>query len=496
MRSLFFYLVTLLFAATSIQAATRAPDLILRDSVTDAAHHTYRLLPFDIPVGVKALEVRFDYTGREAKTTIDVGLLGTGDKFDAAFRGWSGGNKRSFTLSRSDATPSYLSGPVTAGRWQLLLGVPNIRAGQTSQFTAEIYFQRDGENGLPIPSPALRSDAGWYRGDLHMHSGHSDGSCASKSGDKRVPCPLFLTLDAAAERGLDFVAFTEHNTHSHVRELTALQPYFDRLLLIPGMELTTFQGHANAFNVREPIDFRVGSAEVPDWNALLAQAAAQGALVSINHPRVPTGEACMGCGWSPQPAANLSLVQAIEVVNGYDVETPLGGLPFWHEQLQLGRRLTAIGGSDTHDVTAKDTLRPPGRIGVPTTVVHARELSIDAILAGIRSGKVFVDTTGSRDRLLEFTAHSGEQQVSMGGELQLAANRSATFQVRVAELIGGRIEVIRDGVVTLRSGVMSAAHSWSFEEQGDGKRHWLRINVRDDSGKLVLIGNPIYIGGT
>ena len=49
----------------------------------------------------------------------------------------------------------------------------------------------------------------------------------AKSGQQRGPCPLFLTLDAAANRGLDFVVFTEHNTHSHVRELTALQPYFD-----------------------------------------------------------------------------------------------------------------------------------------------------------------------------------------------------------------------------------------------------------------------------
>jgi hypothetical protein len=201
----------------------------------------------------------------------------------------------------------------------------------------------------------------------------------------------------------------------------------------------------------------------------------------------------MGCGWSPKPAANLSLVQAIEVVNGYDVETPIAGLPFWHEQLQQCHRLTAIGGSDTHNVTSKDILPPPGRIGVPTTVVYARELSIDAIVAGIRTGKVFVDTTGSRDRLLEFTGTSGEQQVSMGDELHLAANRSANFQVRVAQVVGGRIEVIRDGAVTLRSAVTSAEHTWSFEEKGDGKRHWIRIDVRDASGKLALIGNPIYV---
>jgi hypothetical protein len=164
------------FAANTHAAESRAPDLVLRDTIPDAAYRTYRLLPFDVPAGVKALEVRFDYTGRDVRTTIDVGLLGPGEKFDSEFRGWSGGNKRAFTLSASDATPSYLSGPVTPGRWQLLLGVPNIRKGQTSDFTAKVYFQRDDTNGLPTQPPALRSEAGWYRGDLHMHSGHSDGS--------------------------------------------------------------------------------------------------------------------------------------------------------------------------------------------------------------------------------------------------------------------------------------------------------------------------------
>lgn len=470
-------------AATDLYAA--APDLILRDTITDKAYRTYRLLPFDVPEGVQALEIRFDYTGREARTTIDVGLLGPGETFDARFRGWSGGNKRSFTLSASDATPSYLSGPVTPGKWQLLLGVPNIRSGHASEFTAEVFFQRS-------EPAALRSEAGWYRGDLHMHSAHSDGNCASKSGGKRVPCPLFLTLDAAAHRGLDFIAFTDHNTISHIKELTALQPYFDQLLLIPGMEMTTFQGHANAFNLREPVDFRVGSTEVPDWSTLLSEAKKKGAVVSINHPRVPTGEACMGCGWSPNPPADLSLVQAIEVVNGNDVESPVTGIPFWQEQLQKGHRLTAIGGSDTHDVTSKN-LPPPGRIGIPTTVVYAKQLSIDAIMDGIRAGNVFIDTGGSRDRMLELSATYEESTVTMGGQLSVPSRQSVTFTARIEQMSGGTVEIIRDGKTTRRTGIPAAKHTWSFEETSDGQHHWIRIDVRDAEGKLALLGNPIYV---
>jgi hypothetical protein len=328
-----------------------------------------------------------------------------------------------------------------------------------------------------------------------MHSQHSDGNCETKSRSQRAPCPLFLTLDAAADHGLDFVVVTEHNTVSHVRDLIALQPYFDRLLLIPGMEMTTFQGHANAFNLREPVDFRVGSPQVPDWNALLGAAAKQGALVSINHPNVPSGEKCMGCGWMANPAADMSRVQAIEVVNGNDVESPTAGLPFWQQQLQKGFRLTAIGGSDTHDVTAKDFVAATGRIGVPTTVVYASALSIDAIMAGIRSGNVFVDAAGTRDRLLEFSASSGTAKATMGGTLAASVGQGVEFQVRVVNVAGGRVEVVRDTVIDAPANAAIAGdeHRLSFTQTGDGARHWVRINVRDRDGRLVLIGNPIYL---
>src|SRR5689334_1902939 len=99
-------IATLLLATSAASGAERAPDVTLRDTIPDAAFRTYRLLPFDVPEGVKAIEVRFDYTGREVRTTIDVGLLGPGATFEQAFRGWSGGNKRSFIVSKADATPS------------------------------------------------------------------------------------------------------------------------------------------------------------------------------------------------------------------------------------------------------------------------------------------------------------------------------------------------------------------------------------------------------
>lgn len=77
--------------------------------------------------------------------------------------------------------------------------------------------------------------------------------------------------------------------------------------------------------------------------------------------------------------------------------------------------------------------------------------------------------------------------------LQLQGRRIVTFDVRVTQLVGGTIEVVRDGAVSRNVPVTEGNHLLSFEETFDRRRHWLRVNVRDAQGKLALIGNPIYI---
>lgn len=47
--------------------------------------------------------------------------------------------------------------------------------------------------------------------------------------------------------------------HSWGLRLVVLQPAFDKILLVPGREITTFYGHANVFGLTDFIDFRMTS---------------------------------------------------------------------------------------------------------------------------------------------------------------------------------------------------------------------------------------------
>ncbi|MBW4043881.1 MAG: CehA/McbA family metallohydrolase [Acidobacteria bacterium] len=475
------------FLAISPLRAQPSDDLVLQGNITGAQNNTYVALPFSVPAGTLRLTISFAYTGREQKTALDLGL------FDPQrFRGWSGGNKSSFTLSETDATPSYLPGTLPTGTWRLIVGVPNIRASVVSHYTARIHFTRAAIQPQSFTATALNSSAGWYRGDLHMHTAHSDGSCLSQSG-KKVPCPLFLTAEAAAARGLDFIAITDHNTISQYNDERELQPYFDKLLLIPGREVTTFHGHANVFGVTRFIDFRAGTRDVPDESAWMRQAAQYGAVISLNHPNAPSGEICMGCGWTADPPADMHLVTAIEAINGDISEGPYAGVSFWERELNAGFHLTGIGGSDNHN--APKPPDEPGSVGSPTTVVYAHELSVPAILDGIRSGRVFVDLTASRNRLLDVTAHNAAQSAAMGDTLHAASRDTIRFDVHIIGCAGSRAEAIVDGKQDDAMPAQSIGNEDAvlhFSETA-GAAHWVRFNVRGADGKLQLLGNPVYL---
>ena len=100
--------------------------------MTDSIRHTGRwtledrfaspwhYLPVEVPPGTGGLRVEFDYD-RGDGTVLDLGCLGPG-----GFRGWSGGARGSFVITRDAATPGYLPGELEAGTWQVMIGVHRV----------------------------------------------------------------------------------------------------------------------------------------------------------------------------------------------------------------------------------------------------------------------------------------------------------------------------------------------------------------------------------
>ena len=476
----------LLLLTFAIRGLTQSPpaDLVLSGEVKGAQNQTYFEVPFAVPDGTHRISVDFQYTGKEDRATLDLGIADP-DRF----RGESGGNKTHFTISETDATPSYLPGAIPPGKWRLLIAVPNIRPQTIAQYRAEIRFNARDEDASFTTHP-LESGTRWYRGDLHMHTAHSDGSCPSQSG-RKVPCPLFLTVQTAATRGLDFIAITDHNANSQYDEMRELQPYFDRVLLIPGREMTTFNGHFNIFGVTQFVDYRVIPGGL-DLNAVLRDVRSKGGIASINHAEAPGGEACMGCRWEPPANVDMGLFSAVEVINGGQIM--LSSAKFWDAELRKGHRLAAIGGSDSHNAT--NPPGPPGSIGWPTTAVEADELTVPAIFRGIRSGRTFVDLTASHDKVVDFEAVSEGSSARMGGTLNSPSGMPIHVKISTVGCADSIVHLLLDGEEVPITGHLPADDSRAIVETtltpGKGP-HWLRVEVRKRDGTPQLMSSPLYI---
>jgi hypothetical protein len=97
--------------------------------------------------------------------------------------------------------------------------------------------------------------------------------------------------------------------------------------------------------------------------------------------------------------------------------------------------------------------------------------------------------------MLDLTAQAGRQTAEMGDALSVPAGASVHFTIKVSAPAGAKVEMLVDGKpwqpradLTVRGSLAQ-----SFDWTGDGRRHWVRANVRGAAGELLLVGNPIYI---
>jgi hypothetical protein len=217
----------------------------------------------------------------------------------------------------------------------------------------------------------------WYAGDFHVHS--------RESGDARPDLDEIAAF--ARSRGLDFVVISDHNTHTGQDFFADAQARHPDLLLVPGVEFTTYAGHANGIGATIWVDHKLGQPGVTIEGAAQAYRD-QGALLGINHPTLDLGPLCIGCVW--EHALDPELVDAVEIASGglEPFAGPFTGpaIAFWDDLCANGRHVAAIGGSDDHK--AGVDLGPfNSPIGDATTMVFAERLDVPSIVQGVRSGR-------------------------------------------------------------------------------------------------------------
>lgn len=380
--------------------ASAVTERVLEGWIPPSQAGTYDLVPFEMPPGVVRLDVAYEYSdpiGSDPQliggNTIDIGIFDErgADFLASGFRGWSGSARSAFFIAPDATTPAYLAGPLHPGAWHILLGLYKV-APEGCHYRVTLRFTHGDEARVPPadpprlrltrdPAPIARRADGWYRGELHCHTEHSDGDSAVSE-----------VIDAALALGLDFLAITDHNSLSHLQAIAALTP--PPIALIPGFEVTTYKGHWNVWGASDWIDFR--TLTTPALNAAIDQAVQRGYLVSCNHPRT------YGPPWELADARGY---HCVEVWNGPWQLFNSEALAFWEDRLRQGAHLVAVGGSDAHRLhTGPEEI---ARIGTPTTWIYCPGTpSPAALLDALRAGHATISARPEGPRLILRSGHA------------------------------------------------------------------------------------------
>jgi PHP domain len=328
----------------------------------DRAADPWPRLPFEVPPGSPGVTVELDV--RDPDAVIDLGCAGAD-----GWRGWSGGARTRYTITPTEATPGYLPGELETGAWHVVLGLHRVPPGGVD-YTVTVTSGGAVEPSSPWP-PApdrpprreLPAPPGqrWVAADLHAHTVHSDGELT-----------IAELAALAVSAGLDALAVTDHNTVSHHAHLAEIGRHYG-VALIPGQEVTTDLGHANAFGDIGWVDFREPATS---WVRTVAE---RGGLLSINHPLAAD------CAWRHPLEERPPLAEVWH--STWQAPTWGGPVAWWQA---WGSATTPVGGSDLHHADRGVVLGSPTTWVAVDRAAETPEELVTAVLDGLRAGRTAV----------------------------------------------------------------------------------------------------------
>jgi predicted metal-dependent phosphoesterase TrpH len=186
--------------------------------------------------------------------------------------------------------------------------------------------------------------------DLHVHTNFS------RDGESRVE----EILRRAEQVGLDAIAITDHDTIEGVLYARKLH---SPVLVIPGIEVSTRQGHILVLGIDVPLPSRRDVLET------ITEARAHGGLVILPHPYHMWRH-----GVARKMKGSIRAVDAVEAFNSrYIVGTANRKAALMARRYQK----PCVGGSDAHHARF---------VGFGVTYIDA-EPTVDSILSAIREGQ-------------------------------------------------------------------------------------------------------------
>lgn len=299
------------------------------------------------------------------------------------------------------------------------------------------------------------------RGDLHCHSNFSHDSNVS----------VEQVIEESIKTGYDFIALTEHNTIEQLKKDFSTE----KLIVLPGYELTLKTGHINLYGVRS-FEQKTDISDAEEITEFLDYFHGLGGIVQINHPNdAPKYNAKFGY--------NIPM-DMIEVWNnGHSVGPKFDladqkTLEDWHEMLCHGRKIVATGGSDKH---ANHLNRSP------FNCVIVKEKTAESILENIGKGHMYITAT-LNGPIIELFCGSA----IIGDTVKYSTKKKISMRIR--NIVSGTTVKVYSNKGLEMEKKMESLQNQTYEKEFPMEgRIFYRVEVWGNPGFISAISNPIYI---
>jgi hypothetical protein len=306
---------------------------------------------------------------------------------------------------------------------------------------------------------------GFVACDTHIHtltfSGHGDSTA-----DERA-----LTI---AGEGIELAVASEHNRLVDFSGIAHRMGVANRFTPVIGDEVTTKFGHFIAFpaaaaNAPLP-DFKL-----PDWpslmNAMRAATGSERGVVILNHPRD------IHDGFIPFSPENLNAVtgdnlrgpdftfDAVEVANSGTLQSDfMRSFRDWFALLNHGYRVTAIGSSDSHDVSR--FIVGQGRSYIAADGRDPACISVEEACRSIKAGRVEVSLGLFTELSVDGKYHPGDLATGLGGEIVVKVRVLGPSWVDAdrVELFANGVKIREQKVSASAGALEKAAIEWTISK--------------------------------
>jgi hypothetical protein len=423
-------------------------DLLLDKS----QERQYLRIPFEVGEDAERLDISYEYQRRRPVEEVpgnihlyEVNIIDLGLEDPAhALIGASGSERCHITVEENWATDGYRAAALTPGVWYVILGVYKVE-----------------EAGCPLilTVEQTRKESVLLKGDTHVHTTHSDGRYTVEE-----------TIQRAREDRLDYLFITDHNSMTSNEHLVSTPD----LTILPGVEITYYDGHYNLYGVKRPVNTFVANSR-EEVLAIMREGRENGAIASLNHP------IDLGCPWKFGFGEDVP-ADMIEIWNGPFTPWNAATVDLWHKELCRGRHWPAIGGSDAH---RGELFR---LIATPATFLYARSRQKSDILQAMRAGHAFIGMSPDAP-----TIHMAVGKALMGDTA--ACGDGQTLRLALERLSAGdEVRLINEQGIVYKE-TPGAWQRFEMEKNVQGSR-FIRAEVwRALPGigqTLAAISNPIY----